>query len=95
MQLGVVARIVFQVGVLNQQDVARGPIETGAHRRALALIAIVVDHDRARLALFGLEQFARPIGGAVVDDDDFIGQADRAHLLQESPEWWLLRCRPE
>ena len=94
MQHRVIARIVFQVGVLNQQDVARGPIEPGAHRRALALIAIVVDHDRPRLVLFGFEQFARPIGGAVVDDDDFVGQADRAHLLQRSPESWLPRCRP-
>jgi len=33
----VVARIVLQVRVLDQQDVARGRVQSGANRRALAL----------------------------------------------------------
>ena len=50
----IVARIVFQVGVLNQDDVARGPIDAGADGDALALIDGLIDHDRARLRFFGL-----------------------------------------
>src|SRR5690349_5978660 len=48
-QLGIVARIVFKVSILNQNYIAGRMCESGAQRRALALI-LFVKHELDRYA---------------------------------------------
>lgn len=78
--------IVFQIGVLDQHDVARGGGETGAQRRALALVHLVEQHFQVRIRLSQLVQhFPRAVAGTVVHEQDFLFHADvdRPHEIDD------------
>lgn len=80
-QGGVVARIVFEVGVLNKHDVPGGGREPGAQGRALALVDLVVADDQRRILLVELvDRLAGPVARAIVDKDDFLLQRKRHGL---------------
>ena len=76
-QLRVLARIVLEVGVLDEGDVA-GDVRHGrAHGGALALVALVVHHDEAEVvgvsgtsARNASSASRGAVARAVVDDDD-------------------------
>ena len=63
-------RIVFQIGVLDQDDVAGRMGETGAESRPLALVLFVIDDLLDQRCYLGLQKFAGAVAGAIVDDDD-------------------------
>ena len=67
----IVRRVVLQVGVLDDDDVALRLREAGPQRRALALVALVVE-DAHVIALDPVHDLARAIGRGVVHDDDFL-----------------------
>ncbi len=71
-QLDVVARVIFEVGVLNDNDVARGVFKAGAQGGALAAILLVKDNLQIGLRIGHpfTQNVTRAIGGAVVDDDN-------------------------
>ena len=62
-QVRILPRIVFEVGVLDQDDVTRGRGEPGPQSRALALVPAVKKEDHFRVFLFGaFENRARAVG---------------------------------
>ena len=69
---GKVARVVLQVGVLDQQDIAGGCGDGRAHGRALALVLGMEHHREVALGLLLTQDVLRAVGGAVVDHDDFL-----------------------
>ena len=98
-ELRVVARVVLEVGVLDQHDVPGRLREAPPEGGALALVGIlVVDPDLVllvgrpeapRLRELGLEPaevVTSAVRGAVVDDDDLLGDGDRLDALQDLGE---------
>ncbi len=86
-QARVVARVVFEVGVLDQQDVAAGGRQAGADGGALAAVARVADHEGVGPVALPAEGRGGAVGRAVVDDDDLArdrrAEIDRAHPRQQ------------
>ena len=74
-QVWIIRRIVFEVGILNENDVARGVFESRAEGRTLAAVdGMRNDFDPAHLLKFP-EDVAGAVGGGVVHENDFIFQA--------------------
>lgn len=69
-QLGIFGRLVFQVGILNENDLAAGDRETGTQGRAFNLIFFIQNQAIDQRRELAFEQRARGIGRGVVDHDD-------------------------
>src|SRR6059058_4387808 len=88
----VLGGVVLQVGILDDRDVAAHVGDGGPHRGALALVVRLEDEHEAvrrRVRRRGaqlLEHGARPVGRAVVDDDDLLWEADGHDPLEEGPD---------
>ncbi len=69
--IGEILRVIFQIGILDEHVLAAGVGQGSADGRSFAVV-LLVEHDcdvvprRQRLQLF-----ARAVGRAIVDDDDF------------------------
>ncbi len=70
-QPGELARIVFKVGVLHDDEVAPGVGEAGVQGGALAAILRLQHQLVDQRPQRALQQVARAVGGAVVHHDDF------------------------
>ena len=70
-------RVVLQVGVLDDHDPAGGPGESRAQRRPLAQVPPVPQDAEALVPLHLGQHVAGAVRAAVVDHDDFLGNADR------------------
>src|SRR5229473_2749659 len=70
-QRGIILRIVFEVGVLNQYILAASVLKRSADGRAFAAILFVEDDRDVVGERHSLELLARAVGGTIVDDDDF------------------------
>ena len=81
-QQRVLGRVVLEVGVLDDQDLAARGVHRGAHGPALAHVLLVEDHAHAVPAVPGRELLARAVGRAVVDDDDLL----LGRLARDEPE---------
>ena len=69
----VLAGVVLEVGVLDDDVVAGDDRERAAQRRPLAAVALVGDDGQPRIVQLGDEvgeHLGRAVGRAVVDDDD-------------------------
>jgi hypothetical protein len=75
----VLPRVVLEVGVLDEDDVAGGRGEPRAQRGALALVPFVEDDRRIRGFCDRRQQIAGAVRGAVVDDDDLAFQPRERH----------------
>ena len=83
-QRRVVARVVLQVGVLHDDDLAGGVGEAAAQGRALAAILSVVAKLQTGISAQQVPQpFGGAIGGAVVHHDDLFLQRHRLHAGQD------------
>ena len=73
-QNGILGRVVFEVRVLDDHEVARGCLDPGSQRRSLPLVDRVIEDlvHAARRLDDGLEALAGAVGGAIVDDDDLL-----------------------
>jgi hypothetical protein len=69
-QLGDVPRVVLEVRVLDEDHVAGGHREPGPDRRALPLVALLVEDGVARPTLVAGEDVAAAVGRRVVDHHD-------------------------
>ena len=73
--LGQSSRVVLEIGVLHEHEVAGDLFEPGADRGSLALVLLVVDDaDRAVGEL--AEHLPRAVGAAVVDEHELAFQRD-------------------
>src|SRR5437764_214266 len=60
-QAGILARVVLQVGILDEDDVAGRALDRGAHRSALTTILRVIKDDQVIRLRQGCQQLARAI----------------------------------
>ena len=68
---GVFVRVILQVGILNDYDVAGSCLETRAQRCSLPKIAFL-QHDFVNPPIrFRFKKFSRSIGRSVVHDNNF------------------------
>src|SRR5438477_11272675 len=71
-QGGIVGGIVFEVGVLNDDEVSRRLLNAATKRGAFAHIPGLKENANVRMVgLYLRENFARAVGGTVVDTDQF------------------------
>ena len=78
-------RIVFQVGVLNNDDLSGNVLDGRPQCRTFALVASVA--KRADWSAFQISnQIRGSVCGAVVDDDDLVTHPDRATFLQPADQ---------
>src|SRR5262249_25583346 len=87
-QPAVLLGIELEVGVLNQDDVARGVLQADAHRAALADVdRVVVDADaRVGDPCARVDRQSRAVARAVVRDDDLLldgTDVDGAHAVDD------------
>src|SRR5262249_52845433 len=93
-QRGKVGRIVFQVRVLHQDDLAGHMLKARADGGALALVALV--HQHTQRGAVGRLEFLEDLTGAVlravIHNNEFAGQAnpDRHHALDDVLDGFLL-----
>lgn len=86
---GVVVGVVFEVGILDEDDIAGGFGEAGVEGGAFALVVVVEGGDDVGEAGGeGGEEVAGAVGGAVIDEDDFALEAgvDAADGFEEVGE---------
>ncbi len=86
-ELGIVAGIVFEVGILDQNKLALRGGDTGPNSGALTLVLLV--HDQAklrdRLCHFG-QNVPGAVGGPIIDNDDLFCQPGLEHTLDDFPD---------
>jgi hypothetical protein len=84
---GIVARIVLEVGILDQDDVAARGGDASPHRCTLAAVRRVPEHAQVAGACAGqlLQDPTRVVAGGVVHRDDLQRQLERrlAHPLDQ------------
>src|ERR1035437_6919018 len=80
---GPILRIVLEVGILDDDDVARARGERGTNRLALSTILWLGDEaiDEARGVQLD-ETLARAVGGTVIDADDLLLHWRRVHTVE-------------
>src|SRR5229473_5339526 len=71
-QRGIILRIVFQVGILDQNIFPAGVLQRGANGRAFAVVLFVEDDGDVVGERHGPELLAGAVGGSVIDDDDLL-----------------------
>src|ERR1041385_4013771 len=75
---GVIGRVVFQIGVLDEDDVAGGVFEAVAQGGAFAFVQGLVNDPEIGLGEEGgelIQFFGGVVFGTVVDADDFAAEA--------------------
>ena len=74
---------------MHDDVVAGGGSEAGAQRRTFALVVRLQDDADARIRDAG-KKVASGVGGAIVDNDDFVDPWRRAHAIEQSQDCGLL-----
>src|SRR5437764_12204685 len=87
-ELWILLRRIFEVRVLNQNDVAAHVAESDAKRRALPRVRRLLQQRERQLALQLLEPLARAVGRTIVHDNQL-----EAQLHGEDPPDALLDHR--
>src|SRR5688572_1158221 len=82
-QLRELLRGVFEIGILNDDDVAADRVKAAADRGAFALVALLQEQSEAVAPLQVGKAVARPVGGTVVDDDQLDAQRHRQHARDD------------
>ena len=88
-QQRVLGRVVLEVRVLDQQDLAPAPPDRRPDRPPLALVRLVEDDPNAFAPVPRLEDLARAVGRGVVHDDDLLLDRHRG----DEPEDLVDRAR--
>src|SRR5215471_10760905 len=80
----VVARVIFQVCILNDDEVAGGFLDPAAQSSALAhILRLQKNFDLRELTLKVSEYFARPIRRAIVNAEQFDLERHPKHTLHD------------
>ena len=79
-----IARIVFQVCILDQHEVGFYLCEARAKRGAFSLIVVMEMKLQERIvADYSLKQFPGPVSGGVVDNNDAMRQPSIFHISED------------
>ena len=70
--------IIFQVGILNNQDIAAGGSDTGSQGGAFTGILAMVKHFVDLAGKLGFNDLSRSIGGIIIDNDNFFVSKGRS-----------------
>ena len=92
-QLRVFLRVVLEIGVLHDDEITSGGGKAGAQRGPLALVALVIEDPGDERDDFTAQNLTRPIGRAVIHDDDLLleaGHGRRAHGVDNRPDGFRL-----
>src|SRR5262245_28263558 len=81
-ELGIFGRVVFQIGVLHDNNGAGGALEAGAEGSAFALVLGLIN-DRMSFRLEFRENVARAVGAAVVNENDLLGNRRSFHATNQ------------
>ena len=80
-QLGIFGGVVFQIGVLDDDDIARRHVETGPDGGAFSPVGFQLRNlDTGILATERLDLLERPVPGPVVNDNDLQVQPARIEI---------------
>ena len=79
----VLGRVVFEVGVLDHDDIAGCFRKTGSDRRAFALVLFVKNHDRVRVVFDPSKNIPRSVGRTIVDQDDLLPNRHGSYAAEE------------
>src|SRR5436309_8936203 len=69
---GVFGGVVLQVGILDQDHVARRLLESGPEGSSFAAVYRLVEDPHPGPCLQLVEDLTGPVGAAIVDDQDFL-----------------------
>src|SRR5882757_4512886 len=84
-EVGDLLRIVLEIAVHGEDEVALGVVEAGGEGGGLAEVAAELDDENA--AVYGGDLFKQavgPVAGTIVDEDQFEGLADLLHYRFET-----------
>ncbi len=81
-----VRRVVFEVGVLDDGDLPVGVWDGRANRRTLAAVFLMHEHDVVASFAPALDQITRPVGRAVVYDDDLLLEVERPDRVEDGAD---------
>ena len=87
-QLGEILRVVFEIGILEDDEIPSRGLDAGAHGGPFALVHIVMEdpHPVGVLGSHCVDDLCAAVGGSIVDDDDLeltnTGNRDREQSLE-------------
>jgi hypothetical protein len=97
-QAVVIFKVVFQVGILDQQIVAGGGFQSGSHGVAFSARLIFENQFHSRMIFIFQGKFAGAVGRVAFHDDDFYLKIRQFVFAGEFPSarrMFSLRCTPE
>ena len=89
-QSSIILRVVFEIGILDQNIFAAGVLERSADSCAFAAVLFVEYYSHIFGERHGSQFLARAVGGTIVDDDDFFLYRRGMDGLQK----FIRRARP-
>lgn len=79
-QRGIIERVIFQVGILDEDDIAAGMLQAGAHGGTLAAVDWMRIDD-GRWIVEGIQDCLGLVGRAVIDEEHLLNQVGFFHFL--------------
>src|ERR1700681_4721972 len=64
--------MVFNIGVLNNYEIAARVLQSGANRCPLTLVVFMADEREMGNVTKSLQQFSCAVSRAIIDNDDFL-----------------------
>src|SRR4030095_14681557 len=82
-QIGEFLGRIFEIGILNHDEISANRAETGAQRRAFAAVFGLQQQGESQLALQSSQHVAGAIGRAVIDDDQLRAKRHGEHTTDD------------
>ena len=83
-QFGILRRIIFQIGILDDDDISGYLLKPGPESRPFSLVFLPVDHLADQRFQISLQNIPGTVGGKIIHNDNFflnIRKRDFTHPL--------------